>query len=284
MDNKKRWLSCLGLILLLLVFWGVIQGSQHTKKDRLLTITALPVGKADALIIQEGSHTVVIDTGEEEDGPYLVKELKSRGADKVDILLVTHFDKDHVGGAAYLADHMEISSVRMPDYEGDRPEYQAFLQSIQGHPDVRRMATPEQLSVGGMQFTIYPAEDPEEIMNTDGEYDNDLSLVASMAYGSGKFLFTGDIEETRICQMLSSDTDWQHDWLKMPHHGRYNDALSELLDAVKPDTAVICCSEKKPAEEETLKLLKEKQTEVWDTSRRAVVTESDGEQIRIYQE
>ena len=281
MDNKKRVLSCLALVLALLVFWGLARGVWRVQENGQLTITALSIGKADALIVQQGRHTVVIDTGEEDDGADLLKELKSRGVTKVDLLLVTHFDKDHVGGAAYLADHMEISSVMMPEYEGGRPEYRAFLESLQGHAGVRRVATPEQLAVGDMQFSIYPAEDPDEIMDTEDEYDNDMSLVASLTFGSGKFLFAGDIEGTRIQKMLSTGIDWRHDWLKLPHHGRYEDALIDLLDAVDPDTVVICCSEKNPAEKKTLKLLEEKQVEVWDTSRRAVVTRSDGKQITV---
>lgn len=284
MDSKKRRLACLALILALLAFWGLVRGAWHAQENGQLTITALPVGKADALIVQQGGRTVVIDTGEEDDGAYLVKELKSRGVAKVDLLLITHFDKDHVGGAACLVEHMEVSSVMMPDYEGSRPEYRAFLESLKGHPDVRRVAAPEQFFAEDMTFTIYPAENPGEIMDTDEEYDNGMSLVASLTYGAEKFLFAGDVEGVRIDQMLSEDIDWRHDWLKLPHHGKYEDALTDFLDAVDPDMTVICCSEKDPAEEETLKLLEERQTQIWDTSRRAVVTRSDGERITVSME
>ena len=66
MDNKKRVLSCLALVLALLVFWGMARGVWRVQENGQLTITALSIGKADALIVQQGRHTVVIDTGEEE--------------------------------------------------------------------------------------------------------------------------------------------------------------------------------------------------------------------------
>ena len=135
-----------------------------------------------------------------------------------------------------------------------------------------------------MQITVYPAEDPAEIQNAEDEYDNDMSLVTSITYGSRKFLFTGDIEKSRIRQMLASDVDWSHDWIKMPHHGRYQKALEDLLEAVAPSGAVICCSEKNPAEEETRKLLEELQIQVWDTADRTVVTVCDGEQVTVRNE
>ncbi len=271
--NRWRMAGVCFLSLLLVVFWVGIRGFRpEAELEGELVITAFAVGKADALLVQTEEQVIVVDTGEEEDGPYLVQELRNRGIRQVDLLLVTHFDKDHVGGAAYLMDHMEVAAVRIPDYEGDRPEYQAFLERLQGHPDVERLTDIYQYHAGDLECTVYPAEDPKEIQNTDEEYDNDMSLVASLTFQDKRFLFTGDIEKTRIAQMLTSDVDWQHDWIKMPHHGRYQKALKDLLEAVQPENAVICCSEEEYAEKKTLQLLKEQGVRVWDTSKGCVTT------------
>jgi len=138
-----------------------------------------------------------------------------------------------------------------------------------------------QFSIGRLDWTVYPAEAPGLIQDTAEEYDNDMSLVADISYGMKSFLLTGDIEKKRIAQMLSSDVDWKHDWIKMPHHGRYQKALDELMEHVEPSWAVICCSEKKPAEDKTLKLLEKRQISVWDTSKYSVVTMCDGETIEV---
>lgn len=276
----------LALILVLLVIWTGVQwpGLSDNDKDGNLTITALSVGKADAMIVQEADQVLLLDTGELDDGEKVVRELEDRGVDQIDQLLITHFDKDHVGGAVYVMEHMEVLSVVLPDYEGDREEYRQFLASLERHPDVRRLTEPLKETLGSMQITIYPAEDAEEIRDTEDEYDNDMSLVASISYGDKRFLFTGDIEKTRIRQMLAADVDWRHDWIKMPHHGRYQKALRGLLEAVRPSEAVICCSERNPAEEKTLKLLEEWQIQVWDTAEQVVVTVCDGEKITVRNE
>lgn len=284
MEKSRRQLAkVLALVLILLAFWAAgkyFWGSGNGGQDHL-TITALSVGKADALIVQCEEHVFLIDAGEQDDKEEVVNALKQRGINQIDLFLVTHFDKDHVGGGAYVMEQMEVASVLMPDYEGDREEYQNFLESLQGHPDVRRLTKPFHKTFGSLQITVYPAENPEEIQDTKGEYDNDMSLVASLSYGSRKFLLTGDIEKGRICQMLAAETDWGHDWIKMPHHGRYQKELKELLEAVSPQWAVICCSGKNPAEEKTLALLEQTGAKVWDTSGQAVVTWCDGEEIRV---
>lgn len=96
-----------------------------------LKVTLLKVGKADAIAIQTEKNTMVIDTGEEEDGEELVFYLKNQGITQVDILLITHFDQDHVGGAETLIESMDVERVLVPDYEGTSTEYQDFMIALE---------------------------------------------------------------------------------------------------------------------------------------------------------
>lgn len=281
--HRGRTAGVLALLLALAVLWagaGRLRVSETADADAL-TITALAVGKADALIVQEGGHALLIDTGEEDDGDEIVQELKEKGIRRLDLLIVTHFDKDHVGGAAYVMEQMEVSAVLMPDYEGDRPEYREFLERLEGHTNAQRVTGTLELSKGAMEIAVYAAEDPQGLQAGKEEYDNDMSLVTSIRYGDRRFLLTGDIEGDRIWQMLAGDTDWKHDWIKMPHHGRYDEALAALLEAVSPQAAVICCSEKHPADKKTRKMLEERGISVWDTAEQAVVTVSDGKNMTL---
>ena len=290
--EKKRIIAVGILLAALIAVWlGIRQfaGSDEIKNPAL-TITALPVGKADALILKTDSWAAMIDTGEERDGSYIRETLEAAGIDHLNLLLVTHFDKDHVGSAAELLGTVGVDQVLMPDYEGTRPEYAAFLSALEVHPEteVQRITGTETLEIPAgsvnTSLTIYAADDPAEIQDTDGEYDNDMSLVAKVTCGEKKFLFTGDIEKTRIAQMLDSGDDWKADWIKMPHHGRYQKKVEKLLEAVNPFYAVICDGEDQPAEEETLDALKKRQIKEWETADGTVVTITDGKNIKVRQE
>jgi beta-lactamase superfamily II metal-dependent hydrolase len=279
MERRRVAYICL-LILLLGGLWLWTKKTDIMQEEQL-TITAFSVGKADAILIQKENSSILIDTGATENAQKLLDELEERKISRLDILLITHFDKDHVGGASYLLDHLDVGTVLMPDYEGSRPEYTAFINSLAGHPDVQRIDEIQNFSLEDLSLTIYPAPDTQEILESEGEYDNDLSLVTSLTYGKCRFLLTGDIEKTRIEQMLAQNVDWQHDWIKMPHHGRYQKALKDLLEAVDPSKAVISCSEEVPAEAKTLELLDKKKIQVWDTAARSVVTTCDGNTIQV---
>ena len=290
--EKKRIIAVAILLVALAAVWmGIRQfaGSDEINNP-VLTITALPVGKADALILKTDDWAAMIDTGEESDGAYIRETLEAAGIDHLNLLLITHFDKDHVGSAAELLETVGTDQVLMPDYEGTRTEYAAFLAVLEAHQEteVQRVTGTETLEIPAgsvnTSLTVYAADDPAEIRDTDGEYDNDMSLVAKVICGEKKFLFTGDIEKTRIRQMLESQVDWKADWVKMPHHGRYQKKVEKLLEAVNPFYAVICDGGDQLAEEETLDALKKRQITEWETANGTVVTMTDGKKIEIRQE
>ena len=290
--EKKRIIAVGILLAALAAVWLGVRQLSGTEQitHPALTITALPVGKADALILKTDDWAAMIDTGEERDGSYIRERLEAAGIDHLNLLLVTHFDKDHVGSAAELLETVGADQVLMPDYEGTRPEYAAFLSALEAHPEteVQRITGTETLEIPAgsvnTSLTIYAADDPEEIQDTDGEYDNDMSLVANVTCGEKQFLFTGDIEKTRIRQMLESQVDWKADWIKMPHHGRYQKKVEKLLEAVNPFYAVICDGGDQLAEEETLDALKKRQIKAWETADGTVVTITDGKNIKVRQE
>ena len=290
--EKKRIIAVGILLAALVAVWLGVRQLSGTEQitHPAFTITALPVGKADALILKTDDWAAMIDTGEERDGSYICETLEAAGIDHLNLLLITHFDKDHVGSAAELLGTVGADQVLMPDYEGTRPEYVAFLSALEAHPEteVQRITGTETLEIPAgsvnTSLTIYAADDPAEIRDTDGEYDNDMSLVAKVTCGEKQFLFTGDIEKTRIRQMLESQVDWKADWIKMPHHGRYQKKVEKLLEAVNPFYAVICDGGDQLAEEETLDALKKRQIKAWETADGTVVTITDGKNIKVRQE
>lgn len=135
--EKKRIIAVGILLAALAAVWLGVRQLSGTEQitHPALTITALPVGKADALILKTDDWAAMIDTGEERDGSYIRETLEAAGIDHLNLLLVTHFDKDHVGSAAELLGTVGADQVLMPDYEGTRPEYAAFLSALEAHPE-----------------------------------------------------------------------------------------------------------------------------------------------------
>lgn len=257
-----------------------VQGAAETEP---LKATFLKVGKADAIAIQTGEDTLVIDTGEEEDGEELVFYLKNQGISQVDTLLITHYDQDHVGGADTLIESMDVGRVLVPDYEGTSTEYQDFMVALEEKGmTAERLKKAEEFELGSATVLVEPPASCE-IKNGEAEMDNNFSIITTVIHGKNRLLFTGDAEKQRIRQWLREEQAEKCDFLKVPHHGVYNTALQELFEAVMPEYAVICSSNKNPADPQTIELLKKNNTHVFQTKDGNITLISDGKSLEMKQ-
>ena len=246
-----------------------------------LTLQVLKVGKADAMVLTCGDAVMVIDCGEKEDGEEVLDYLAQKGVGKVDILLITHFDKDHVGGADTVVEGIPVDRILMPDYEGTGKQYRKFVDALDNiGKEPERVTEVLNLQLGDAAVKVEPPAS-YEIPDTDDEYDNNFSLITTVDLGKNRLVFTGDIEEERITQWLDGGTVQKCDVLKIPHHGFYNEPLEEMVGIMQPSYAVICDSEKNPAEKKTISMLEEKGAQCLQTKDGDITIVCDGENIEV---
>ncbi len=240
------------------------------------SISLLKVGQADAIILKTQNHTAVIDCGEKDDGDEVAEKLK--GTEKIDYLFITHFDKDHVGGAAEVIENIETEKIILPDYIGTSSEYESFEKAMQEkNITPTRLTSKMTFTLDDVLFEVYPPQ-----KKSYKEPDNDYSLVISVTHGENKFLFAGDAEKDRLAE-LPSQLDLDCDFLKMPHHGNFNKRTEAFLKFATPAYTVITDSEKNPAEEETVKAIEAVGSEIYHTKDGDIQVISDGEVISIIQ-
>ncbi len=246
-----------------------------------LTVRIFKSGKADAIVLLSGGRVMVIDCGETDDGGKIIDFLMKNGISRIDCMEITHFDKDHVGGAAAVAAAFPIDRILLPDYEGTRPEYEEFMSTLKENNLIpERLSEPVTFSLGEADVLV-ETPDSYEIPDDDDEYDNNFSLITTVTHGACRLLFTGDIEKDRIREWVGAGHASKCDFIKMPHHGNYNKQLSSLLDAVQPQYAAICDSDKNPAEEKTLKLLQDYGVETMETKDGDITVTSDGASLTM---
>ncbi len=282
--RKKRAAGLLIFGILLFTMAANILGcGLRSSGTSPMKCTLLRVGKADAIVLEAEGHTILIDAGEEEDGEEVLEFLKEEGTRQIDLMIITHYDKDHVGGADTIIEKIPVLRVLIPDYEGGSTEYSDFLKAMkEAEIEPERIREPVSAAFGKMQLKVAPP-DSYEIPEGSLEYDNNFSLLTTVTYGSNNFFFTGDIEKERIRQISQAGEIPACDFLKVPHHGIYNTALEELIRIAHPKYAAICSSDKHPAEQMTLELLKKYGADVLESRHGDIVVFSDGEKIEIRQ-
>ncbi len=241
-------------------------------------ISILKIGKADAIILKSGTRTVLIDCGEKGDADEILEKLSKDEINEIDTLFITHFDKDHVGGAAKIIKNIAVKSIVTPNYNAESDEYADFLKAADKKEiNVEKVTANKAYILGDVLLNLYPP-----LKSTYREGDNDFSLCISATHGKNRFLFTGDAEEKRISEILIQ-AKGKYDFLKVPHHGRFNEKTETLVKSTLPLCAAICDSEKNPAEDQTLSVLEKYACETYCTKDGDITVSSDGNTLKIFQ-
>ena len=219
-----------------------------------LTVSFIDVGKGDCILAECGGNALLIDTGYEETAQTVLGYLSERGIEKLDCMIITHYDKDHVGGAAVIAESIPVERILLPGYEGDS-KYHTLLMNVIRQKEIasEKVSRITNISAGSAGFTVYPSDIEYSSDGKEGN-DNDVSLVISAQHEKDSYLFAGDIEKAGIKSFLKKN-DRTYDVLKMPHHGRKESNTDDLIEAAAPKIAVITDSAGDPADKKVISLL-----------------------------
>jgi beta-lactamase superfamily II metal-dependent hydrolase len=272
------------MIAAVIMMTALLSSCAGAKKEAAPEVTGsfkakiLDTGKSDAIVLQSQNHTVIIDCGEKNDGDDVLEYLSENNIESVDYLIITHFDKDHVGGAAKVINGIEIGEIITPDYEGTSSEYEKYIKSAEKN-GLTPLSLTEEISftLDDVLYEVCPPEKTEY-----DETDNDYSIAVSVTHGENKLLFAGDAEEERL-EEIEEQLPSKYTFLKVPHHGRYNEGSDEFFEKTSPSFAVITCSEKEMPSDKILAKLEEIGAQVYLTKDGSVSVESDGKTLTINQ-
>ncbi len=202
---------------------------ENRTDDYELNIHFLDVGVADCIIIESDFGNYMIDGGTPEYSEEIYAKLVQLGINNLDAIFISHPDFDHYSGLDKVISEIDIGKIYTSSRQSDDYNYQNFLKSAE-NIGFSILEKSDIIEDGDLIF---------EVLSPSKEYksDNDMSLVLKLKYKDFELLFTGDIEEEAIEDLLNNDIDC--DVLKISHHGSANGTSEELLNAVSPEIAVI---------------------------------------------
>ena len=252
------------------------------KKDKNndLIIYAFNAGKADSFIITKDDKTMIIDTGESSLYPAIDNYLKCSDISKINFLIISHFDKDHVGSASMIIDNYDVDNVLQSNHLKDSIPCNNYLSSIKNkgiEPVTVREIT--SFNIDDIDITIIPPKKEKYLLSPS----NNSSLIVAVKYKSTSYLFTGDIEGPRIEEFIHENI-LNYDFLKVPYHGHFQKKIGLLIDNVNPKYAVITSSDKRLEDDRVIEILKGCHIETYLTRKGNLVITSDGKNIKVVYE
>ena len=235
-------------------------------------------GKADAIILEKNGKYMMIDTGEESLSDDILNYFKENNIDRLEYLIITHFDKDHVGSASEIINNIEIGEVIQSNYPKESIYYTNYLNSLNS-----KSITPKTIS-GNYEITLEDLKitinGPDKIY--DSNESNNSSLIISVKYNNNNFLFAGDAQNARLKDFIATNNE-EYDFLKVPYHGHYLKRLEELIENRNIKYAVITSSNKEMEDEETKEVLENNNIKYYLTRDGRITILSNGEDIIIKQ-
>lgn len=247
-------------------------------KTAEMKVHFIDVGQGDSTLITCGGHSMLIDAGDDSQGTAIQNYLQKQKVEKLDYLVLTHPDSDHIGGAPVIITKFDIGKVFMSNYEKDNKTYQKLIQALDNK--YLKYTTPK----AGSQYTLGTAKITMLAPNRD-DYDNpnDSSVALLVKNGDNKFLFTGDAGEAAENDILSNDIDISADVYKVGHHGSKYSTSQDFFKTVNPAYAVISCGENNSyghPHAETLNTLRANGVKVYRTDEEGtIIAASDGKKI-----
>ena len=211
-----------------------------SNKDNLL-VHFINVDQADAVAINlPDGKTMLIDDGCRDFNVTYANYLKenvihSKTNNKIDYLVLTHADADHVGGTMKLLKNFQINMVFMPKIMSNSATFQEIYDYVTRNCNYQVLGEGFQI-INNYEITFF-----ESLNDTN---TNDSSQVVKIEYLNKSFLFTGDIStDIEDHYVESYGSELKSDVLKVAHHGSSNSTSQIFLDCVSPKYAVISVGE-----------------------------------------
>jgi competence protein ComEC len=195
------------------------------------------------LIVSPSGETMLVDTGHyRDDGEYVLQYLQAHGIDRIDHLVVSHNDADHIGGNAAIIEYYEtsgdgIGAVYDPGIAASTQTYEEYLDTVEEH-DVTLYEAPEGDNIAFEGVDVQVLGPPEPYL--EGEARNENSIVLKLTHGETSFLLSGDAEDDQEAYLVEEyGAKLQSTVLKAGHHGSASSSSGAFLDTVDPEAVII---------------------------------------------
>ena len=200
-----------------------------------MEILFLDVSQGDSILLHypHNKYNILIDTG----GNYnyeiskniIIPYLKSKGINKIDYLILTHGDYDHMGESINLIENFKVEKVIFNC--GEFNDLEKELIKVLEKKKIKYYSCIKELNIDKNKL---------QFLNTK-EYDNenDNSSVIYFNYYNYKFLFMGDASTEREKDILEKYNLKDVDFLKVGHHGSNTSSSEEFINSINPKYSLI---------------------------------------------
>lgn len=226
-----RKLMLVFVVISLLIFPKTIVNSEE---QSVMNVHFIDVGQGDSILIQTPTKkTILIDGGSPKAGKEVVSYLEKSHIKKVDVLIATHPDIDHIGGLSDVMKSIKIGEII------DSGKFYTTKTYLKYRNQIKQAKIPITIAKKDQNINIDPSLNIK-VLNTyeHRKNNNQSSIVLKITYGEISFLFMADVEKEQEKE-LQEEYNLKADIVKVAHHGSQTSSSLEFLQEVNPKIALI---------------------------------------------
>jgi competence protein ComEC len=231
LDGRRRsaLLACVALAALVFGVWRLWPHAPQTL-TKGLRVTFLDVGQGDSTLLQVPGGAVLVDEGPPE--AEVFRQLRRLGVKRLSLLVLTHPQRDHVGGAAAVLSAIDVARVLDPRLAATGSDEEAALREAKRrHVPVVAARAGGAISVGPLKLRVLWPDGP----GSPTEDPNNRAIVLIASYRDTDVFLSADAESDVTLPLRPQPVEV----MKIAHHGSSDDRLGELLERLRPQVAVI---------------------------------------------
>ena len=202
----------------------------------------IDVGQGDSILFVSNNKSMLLDTGGSINssldkwsvGDDLVTFLRSKGIRRIDTILISHGDMDHIGEYFKIVKYFKVDNVYLNSNQLNSIEKRVVTDSLNNNINITKLKKGDNISLGNFNFLV---------INSSFTDENDASTVLFGMISSSKLLLMGDASVRSEQDIISSYNLPKIDILKVGHHGSNTSSSKKFINEINPKYSLISVGE-----------------------------------------